>query len=366
MKRCTFISLTLAVLWPCWGIAQSRTNILDPLEDPRGKPELTICSQNLNNYGLMNDVRGRLPGFSESDLARKEQALISRFVSQGCDVIALQELLTKNEEGGSAALARLAGLLRRSTNRIFDYRAGSSHDPLSRVGFLVAADRASILNVVSFDNVELPKLSDKQKPRDFSRGPLELQLGVKGRDGSSSKTVTLINLHFKSKRGAKDDPTQLEWETWRMEMAEAVRRLYETRHARALTRGDTILVVLGDRNSNFDTASAQILEGALTLKNFKEQGPCRLSKRGVPLCQAGALRPQKLFSVLRLDPETRQQHGTFKLDDIYSWLDDILMPAESLRYAWMHYDREGDFDSGVLYGETVASDHAMVWTRLNW
>jgi hypothetical protein len=47
-------------------------------------------------------------------------------------------------------------------------------------------------------------------------------------------------------------------------------------------------------------------------------------------------------------------------------LDDILMPAESLPFAWDEAATEGVFDSGVVYEESDASDHAMVYVRLNW
>lgn len=346
--------------------AQSRTNLENINLDPRGPAELIVCSQNLNNYGALGDVRVRIPGVSDWDLARKEEALVHRFAARRCDVVAVQEVLGKGEGRGKAALEKLAAALRRATGRSFAVRVGASSDPLSRVGFLVAEDRAAVLNVTSYNNVELPKLSEKQKPRDFARGPLEVQLRVKGIGESSSKSVNIINIHFKSKRGAAEDPAQLEWETYRMEMAEAVRRILELRHKRSFSRGDSILAVVGDRNSNFDVASAKILEGVVTLKSFQGDAPCRLSQRGVPLCQGGGYFPQRMFSVLTSDAEARQQPGTFRMGDVYSWLDDILMPAESLPFAWASYDNSGDYNSGVVYEPADASDHAMVWVALNW
>jgi len=345
--------------------AQSRSNILDPAADPRGRPELVVCSQNLAEYGIYR------PGGEDDEEAqaayqRKEEALTRRFTGQGCDVIALQEILAKDQEAGTNVLEHLAAVLRRASNRFYDVKSGLSNDSRHRNGFLVARDRAEILDSLSYARVELPKLAKEQKPREFARGPLELQIRVKPFGDSPSKTVTLVTFHFKSKRGSGGDPAEQEWETWRMEMAEALRRVVESRHAQSFASGETLLILIGDRNSNFDTASARILEGVLTLGNFQGEAPCRLSKRGVPLCQAGTSRPQKLFSVLTGDPETHLAPGTFKYKKIYSWLDDILMPAESLRFAWKNFDSSGDYDSGVISDPPAASDHAMVYVKLNW
>jgi hypothetical protein len=348
-------------------LAQSRTNVLYPNADPRGDPELIVCSQNLENYGSYSDVKSRNRRMDKDDFKQKEQALIKRFIARRCDVIAVQELIGKEGPTAEAALMNLATLLQKSSNRFFDHVVGPSNDKKLRVGFLIAKDRADIVDRKSFVNVELPKLSENQKQRFFSRGPLEVQLRVKPRGESFHKVVTLITFHFKSKstKGGTD-PAGLEFEPFRLEMSEALRRIINVRHADAYAGGQKILVVLGDRNSHFDAASARILEGVLTLKSFQGSAPCRLSKRGVPLCQAGTALPQRLFSVLTSDPETGVKPGTLKYQSIYSWIDDILLPVESLPFAWVGPTTTGDYDSGVDYLPAEASDHAMVWVALNW
>jgi predicted extracellular nuclease len=346
--------------------AQSRSNQLNVLDDPRGPPELVVCSQNLQNYGTWDQVNGRGSSPTPEALRLKERDLVARFVRARCDVIAAQEILGVDMQKGTKSLEALAKALQLGTGRFWEVRLGASLDKTLHTGMLVARDRAEIVSTLSYENVELPKTSEKQKPRLFRRAPIEVQLLVKGRGESSSKSVTIVNFHFKSKSGSKDDPAALEWETYRMEMAEALRRIVENRHARSFGSGESILVLLGDRNSNFDAASAKILEGALTLKNFQSGGTCRLSKRGAPLCQAAAQLPQRLFSVLTTDPQTKGHPGTYLYKNIYSWLDDILLPAESLPFAWRAFDSEGDYASGVLSDPPDASDHALVWTALNW
>lgn len=370
-----------AAIGPSVVAAQTRSGTFESSPDPRGKPELVVCSQNLDNYGLPALTQNR-ENISAAEFQAKEQALVQRFATAGCDVIAVQEVLGKNEEEALQGLRGLARALRTRQNRIYEAYVGATNDKTLRNGFLVASDRATVAATMSYANIELPKISPKQKPRFFSRGPFEIQLLVKpthdvaagkGADkaavaggGAETRNVVLVNFHFKSKSGKVGDPTGLEWETYRMEMSEGLRRVVEARHRRSFTRGEVPLILLGDRNSNFDLASAKILDGTLTLRSFQTKGGCRMSKRGVPLCQAQSGLPRVLFSVLTDDPQTKLLPGTFRYEDVYSWIDEILMPAESLRTAWARYDIAGNYDSGVVYEPRAASDHALVYVRLNW
>ncbi len=347
-------------------IAQSRTNVLAHGSDPRGVHEAVICSQNLANYGALPDVIRRVPGMSAERLAEKEAALVRRFAKAECDVIGVQEVLSRDEEAGKKALTRLATQLRFATYRQYDIATGPSNDPNLRNGYIFARDRVELLNKVSYYQVELPKLIETEKPRLFSRGPLEVQLQIKGQGEAPPKTLTLVNFHFKSKRGGKDDPAQLDWETARMQMAEAVRRIVNNRHKKSYEDGQSLLILLGDRNSHFDAASAKILDGTLSLGMFQGDGVCRLSKRGVPLCQAQQAKPPNFFSVLTSDPQTKLLTGTHRYKKEYSWLDEILMAQPGLAAAWERFDSTGDYASGVIYEPREASDHALVWVRLNW
>ncbi len=335
-------------------------------EDPRGAPDLVVCSQNLKLFGTYAVMKARSPGYKLSQYELKVEELVTRFRREQCDVIAVQEVMGKSEAEGKAALSELIRVLRRDTGRIYESRIAPPADGAMTTGFLVAKDRAEILQAFSYARVELPRISKKQKPRIFSRTPLEIQLAVTSREGEIRKTVSVVNFHFKSKRGGEGDPTGLEWETYRMEMSEALRRILEARHENSFASGESVLVVLGDRNSNFDVASARILEGSLTLGSFMAGGPCRLSKRGVPLCKVDSELPRKLFSVITSNKEAMPQSGTFSYKGEYSWLDDILMPAESLRYAWTTAYSEGSYNAGALYTPKDASDHAMVYVKLNW
>ncbi len=344
--------------------AQSKIPLAADLTDPRGPAELTLCSQNLEIFSTQKIARER--GVAKSAYQKKLTHLLNRFVKADCDIIAVQEVFGAGDVGGGEALQSLASALQGRTGRPYQIRLGVSLDKMLQTGYIVATDRAEILNATSYTNIELPRLIEKERPQKFVRPPLELQVSVKGRGESAPKILTLINIHFKSKRGAIGDPTGLEYETYRMQMAEALRRIIELRHRNSFQRGESLLAVLGDRNANFDVATAKILEGVLTLADFRANGVCRLSKRGVPLCQPNAAQPQQLFSVLTGDPQVKNLPGTYVFKNVSSWLDDILLPAESLAFVNAKFGQEGDYDSGVVTEFGNASDHAMVYTRFNW
>jgi hypothetical protein len=317
-------------------------------------------------YGRFTDVRSRLGGISQAAFREKEISIVRRLVSARCDVIAVQEVVSRSDESSQEVLELLAQALKVGSGRTFTARIGFTNDEGMRNGFLVANDRASIENVLSYHKVELPKLSPDQKPRFFGRAPLEIQIAVKPRGDSRPMVVSLINFHFKSRAGGGEDPTGLEWETYRMEMAEALRRIILERHKTGLSGAGNILVVLGDRNSDFDSATAKILDGTLTLGDFQTGAPCRLGKRGTPLCQGPTVKPPTLFSVLTLDPEVKLLGGTYSRGGRKFWLDDILLAGSSLGFAWSSDGREGDFDSGVVAEPKEASDHSLIYVRLYW
>ena len=332
--------------------------------DSRGESELIICSQNLENFGLYEDSKKRIPNLSKDGYTLKQKALVKRFIYNKCDVVAFQELLGR-DNNAKEAIKNLGTMLANSTGRTFTYYLSRSNDKTARLGFLVAKDKAEVLDTVSYHRVELPKLIKDEKPRFFTRGPFEIQLKVKAKGKEEYKKINIITFHFKSKSGANKDASKTEWEILRMQQAEALRSIVENRYKNSLNDGEQILILLGDRNANFDAASSRILKGSHTLDMFSGKAPCRLSKRGVPLCQSGIVKPPLFISVLTDDPETSQLHGTFIYQNVYSWLDDILVAVPSLPFTWENYAIEGNYDSGISDVYPDASDHSLSYVKVN-
>jgi len=346
--------------------ANDRTNILEHSTDPRGLPEVVICSQNLENFGELALMKRREEAENEKEREAKMHALVKRFQKAGCTIIAVQEVLGANSKKAQEALDELALRLRHYTNKEYVTYIGPSNDRISQVGFIVEKEGIEFNGLTSFAKVELPKVSEGQEPRLFARGPLQLRLVVSGKEQAASRELTLVTFHFKSQAFNSGDGADLSWETYRMEMAEALRRVIVQRNEELLKGDGNLLVLLGDRNSHFDSASARLLTGEVILSRFQGEAPCRLSKRGVPLCKPGAVLPPIFTSVLTNDPQTFQSSGTYLYGNTFSWLDEILLPVTNLQYAYEKAGVEGDYDSGVIREFEEASDHGLVYVRLNW
>lgn len=302
----------------------------------------------------------------EADRSEKITALTKRFQAVDCDVIAVQELLGSYEDKSKAVLNEIGKALKYRTNLEYDSYVGPSNDKAARLGFLVKKSRIEYDGLTSFVNVELPKISEELDARKFARGPLELRLRVTGKGDAVARKFIIVNFHFKSRAFNSADGSDLSWETYRMEMAEALRRIVTRRHPETLKGDGSVLVLLGDRNSHFDSASAKLLTGELVLPRFQGEAACRLNKRGIPLCQPGAAIPPAFVSVLTTDPQTFRTPGTYRYEDTFSWIDDILVPVANLPFLYAEAGVEGDYDSGTLNLYEEASDHALVYARFNW
>ncbi len=332
--------------------------------DPRGLPDITICTQNLGLFGTFSDSEIRQPSLTKEEYKIKLNSLVERFMRARCDIIAVQEVLGEKTEAFKALLT-LRERLRKKWNRFFNIVNGDG-EYASRCAFLFAIDKVELLHSVTYQGVELPKINPQDASRSFPRAPLEVQLRTLSGIGAEKKILRLITFHFKSKRGGWKDPAQLEYETHRMVMAEALRRIILSRHNGAVRKGTSPLILLGDRNSDEFSASARILEGSIHLGNFFNGKTCRIGGGGAPLCTPMARGPQDFFSVLTSDVETRSQGGTFLYKKKPVWLDDILLPAEALHYARTRLDDSGNYDSGLLFEPKEASDHALAYVKLNW
>jgi len=342
--------------------AQSRTILPPSDDDARGAEDLVVCSQNLQMFGTLQSVKREMKGMTQARYEKKVKGLIDRFTREECDIIGVQELLGKPGKGLEDGLKILIDRLAKE-GRSYGYIYGEGEDRFIRVGYLYAKDKVTPVRINSYRKVELPRLLVNDRPQFYLRAPLEVEFAVRG---EKSKKVIVVNIHFKSQAGGKGDPSQLDWETVRMEMAEGLRRILAQRYKDDLMTGKRPIIIIGDRNSHLDSASAMILEGRLRLSDFSEKGSCRISSKGVPLCRGGTGRGQVFSSVLTTDPQTGKLEGSHFFKGQGSWLDDILLSTTSLKFARINPQREGDYDSGLIADPKEASDHAMAYVKLNW
>jgi predicted extracellular nuclease len=342
--------------------AQSRTILPSHDRDPRGAEDLVICSQNLQMFGTFKSVKREMKGMTQARYNQKVKGLIDRFTRQECDIIGVQELLGKPGKGLEDGINILTDGLSKG-GRSYGSIYGEGEDRFIRVGYLYAKDKVTPVRISSYRKVELPRLLANNRPQFYLRAPLEVEFAIRG---EKPKKVIVVNIHFKSQAGGSRDPSQLDWETVRMEMAEGLRRVLAQRYKDDIMTGKRPVVIVGDRNSHLDSASAMILEGRLRLSDFSEKGLCRISSKGVPLCRGGAGRGQVFSSVLTTDPQTGKLEGSHYYKGKGSWLDDILLSTTSLKFARKSSKGEGDYDSGLISEPKDVSDHAMAYVKLNW
>ena len=309
-------------------------------EDP-----LTFCSQNLHNYGQHYNYH-----YDREDIKEKTTLLVERLKKPNCDLIAVQEVLAENHGKGLKTLQGLAHSLSKEAGRRYEALLGKSNDRIRYLGFLVANDTFSISKFYSYANLTLPEIAPEGKPRSFSRGPFEVTLKLKA-PTDKLKEVNAVTFHFKSKHSAGKDPTGLSFEVARLEAAAGMRRAVQHKHPGEFN------IFLGDRNSNFDHASAQVLEGSLRLDDFQRNGKCKISEYGLPLCDKGAQDPPILRSLLFTDPTKRKFEGTHKYRGKYTWLDDIILPI-----SWeKKLSVKNSLKSGMEFEPYAASDHALIY-----
>ena len=96
MKK-TLLLFLLVLAVGSFAIAQSRVSNLELDKDPRGKPELVICNQNLQNFGSFANFKARTRK-DRDEYRQKTKALAQRFAKADCDLIAYQELIGLNDE----------------------------------------------------------------------------------------------------------------------------------------------------------------------------------------------------------------------------------------------------------------------------
>lgn len=337
--------------------------------DTRGEAELRLCTQNLEQYGapppaLAGKKQNRKGKSAEEFRQEKEDFLIARLLAARCDVVAVQEVHGASSGQAGVNLRRLAARLAEKSGRRFESFVGETlRQPIFN-GFLVALDAVEVEAVDSSYNWEnLPKLQPLGPSRKFMRSPLGITLKVRGKNGKSSRRIFLLNIHLKSKRDGWKDPTGSDYETSRMEMAEKAR---EIAVRKGELRGEEDLeIILGDRNSTAQSASAEILSGTLQLSDFFNKY-CRLFDREQVKCKQGARRAPQfvgLFAKKGEEETAFRYSGSFSYRQQLAFIDEILVETKHL---WIFRNERKVLAAGLEGVFRKGSDHKLLWTELNW
>jgi hypothetical protein len=257
-------------------VLKKQTMLLKKLavNDKRGKPELRICTLNLNIYGTFKAVRSNTRRGAKNYLAR-EKAIVSLLAESGCNVVALQGLVGMNLADAEKGINRLAEKVTKHTSWRWTGYVGGSNNKEGFNGYLISNHNIRVEAGTSYVFDELVKLPGFGEDR-FVRGPFEVVLRVRDSEHGIWHAVVLITMYFRKAL----DQIAVEPEGYRMQMAETLRRILEKRSQQYAEGNKPVIVLLGDRAEPRYAPAAQILEGALQLKDFRSGGPCEVKEIG--------------------------------------------------------------------------------------
>lgn len=317
--------------------------LLSATSQSQASTNLRICTQNLQRVG-------KPPfGRNKDSVAKQTQYLVERIIQAKCDIIAVQEVYGKSKTQAADELNRLTKALSDSSGTAFFSLVGESQFDEIRNGFIIKEYTSKVLYSGSPPDGVLPKLNPLQRSRTATRRPFALLLDV----ANTNKHLLLVGIHLKSKVGGFKDSSGLDFETLRMESSEQTREFAQQILSENKKHSEIVAIILGDRNSRDGSATDLILQGALTLNDFREA--CGVNQDLEPTCRPS--RPP-LFSP-SIDPRTNQGSSKYKgeeelIDEIYvtsSYIEKLRNLKKNLNYGLV-----GDFFRG--------SDHKLVWIDL--
>lgn len=314
-------------------------------------PGLTICTQNLHNFGIFRQKK-------ELKKHREQRKyLVKRFVDAQCDIIAFQELYGNGEAEPKKNLNYLVEYLKRSSKRNFTGVPGKTNSPMIRNGFIYDENKLHFLKLDNYYRESLPKLNMLGPSRNFLRGPVGLTVQMK--NGGRKEKIKLITFHLKSKSDGWKDPAKLQYETTRMEMAEAIRTIVERE-----SKPGEIVVVLGDKNSADNETASQIFKGRHHLDDYRALGRCSVNADLLSVCSPSIKpRDQTLISLFatantEIGQDVYYSYVFRKKKDL---IDDVFVGSGQEKY---FRNSSGKLQLGMIYTPKKGSDHNLLWVRM--
>ena len=339
VARCLLLILGLTSVLTL-GCSSEEQNV--PLKTVDQK--IVFCSQNLNNLAA-----------SQKGFQKKLGQLTKRFISADCDLIALQEVSGQNKIRAERNLSLLSAELNKRSDKVFRGYVGDSNDQRIRNGFLAANTLGKVFRLETYADKPVTRLNPRGPSLRFTRGPLSLEF-----EPIPGLRVTAFSMHLKSKAGAWKDRTKTRFELLRMAMANSLRKLALSRIGKR-----SLVVILGDRNSEPESASAGILEGELNLADFRVGAACQLTEQLEASC-SGLSEREPVFSPLLASQYEKVQRlqytASYRYRGRLEIIDEILVPVEQVQ---AFRDSKGDLRVGTEGTFGRGSDHKLIWAELD-
>lgn len=351
-------------------------------DDPRGEPELRVCTANLNNYGTRDDYRKIFKSKALPTRVRIEASAMRVIARERCDIVALQGVLGITDSFALEGMEKFAKKLSRLTNGEWEVYLGKSSREIVRNGFLYRKDKMEVRRSASFHEVQLTHFGPFPM-KEFLRAPVLLAVRVPGKQGAPARDVLLVTYHFRKAFVASEK----EPDTIRMQMADAVRQIIHTEERKYPRDEQPIVVLLGDRMSPQMAPSTQLLEGRLRLLDFTSNGDCKLTPEEKVECEPRPVHFKEFFGVSTegyLSPPRvktkKEEDGAEKKVLAYpskkkeakkrkplrEKTSEIYLKGADLPLALEKILRPGRYRAGVARLATGLKESPLVWVELNW
>ena len=351
------------------------------LLDPRGEPEVRICSLNLNNFGLKSEVKRVLKNKRRPKLKKTFRSVLEAIPKANCDVVAVQAIIGKTIVKAKEGLALLSAKLSEDTAYQWKEYVGSSNSKIAYNGFLVNSDKLDVQGTITHTDKLLPRFEEYNEKK-FVRGPFEIRLRVKGKGHKTAdKNLILVNMHLQKGLLLREP----EPEALPMQMAEGIRQLFSLIRKQVADSKSTIFVVLGDRSSPRNSPSNYILNGSLQLADFGVNRLCKFGEQGI-LCEGKPNRPRELFSVFTDVFSTSVSYVKRAVEGEEKWFRkkptpkevfeqktarisqtaDIYLLDRHLKYARIGPSSNGSFMTGTEAVLNNLEQSPLIWVELNW
>ncbi|MDR2338328.1 MAG: hypothetical protein LBE20_06790 [Deltaproteobacteria bacterium] len=314
------------------------------------RSSVKICSLNMHNFGIKEekDNKSKVKKKIANQQKKQLKFLVERVQKAKCDIVALQEVYGKSAKEAKKNLKKFQTAVSLATKQDYLSYYAKTNDKFIRNGYLYR----KALGQVKWRHlyrIPVPRLNADAPSRRFPRGPLVLSLELSTQYFTKAKKLYLIDYHLKSKLSGWKDLSEFDFELNRIETAEAVRKIAEERDKQL----DTIVLFMGDRNADTDSATDEVLSGKLNLVDFK--GMCSIDKKYLSAhCAGYQRRPAKFIGMLAKKIGSNVAHS-YKYKDKEFLYDEIYISARSAQLI----KKVGTVGT---YGQ--GSDHLLVWAEV--
>jgi len=350
--------------------------------DPRGEPEIRLCSVNIDSYSTVKEYKRVFKAAKLPNRTKIETSVVAAAQSASCDVIALQGLMGQEEEIAQEALETLQKKIQKSLGGEWTSRMGKATSGTLRNAFLVRGDKVRVNQFVSYED-KAPTSFGAFNINSVARPMIRIDLEVSGVGNASPKTreVMVFTYDFRNADGKLYEP-----EAHHMQMADLLRQIVHSELDNYPPERRPIVVLLGDRQGPQAAPGTQLLEGRYRLMDFTLNGKCKLQPDNKVQCDPSMVHLKEFFGVttegLNVEPtrKVKKDEAGEKTVLVYpskkkmlpkeiaerKRTSEVYLSSEDLSLAQVSPTSFGRYQAGIKKVQTSLTESPLVWVELNW